>query len=790
MKKLFLSAISIALAASVYAIPHTFKEGDVLSAEKMNENFESLINSNVLRSTSVNCDEGQTINGAIKSGYNDITVSGTCNENLLYTVWRDSKGENEYQPSNKLSPRYLKLSGATADARIVDASANTENTISVNSGATLVLENITVSGGRYGVVATRNSNLLMTGGVTVEGFTERGIRVDDSSYLGVDEGGIVVSGGSTADRAFHIATGSSGWIENVSITGVKYGLYLHKSGLFINGATIEGAERGVVLDLGSQFTIYGADKPVTIANSVTSGITIWGKSHLTLADDVILNLSDGLRGIEIGQHSSMSSGGTINISNTSESGIRISGGGLNNWNGSITLSDLIGGRGIDLWQSKASINNLKLLDFNNVGSGWSPAIQITEGSNVDLENVQITGSTDEALIGIDRGSTAEIRNANISGDFDTLMMIGQSSYVGLNRSSLAGNAIGKLIGVFQLSTLTVRDSSIDSNSRGDGINLSNSSNLQLENVNIDSEDNSLYLTTGSVAQIRGNSNINSANGPSVVIDRGSGVRLGFGPKINSINDSVFEIRKSSWLDMDGFEEVGVPTENLVRQDPGPTISIRDMSFLSVGNGNYIEEVTCFGQSFVSLGGGIINDLSSSCTGDGNSGTSNNSDVGSLSDLQGSWLTTCQADGDSFSTELLEVNETDATISVSIYPDSECTTAEALFTASISNLSVGEGIDFDDGSSGYKFSLIQQGLTITPLFDEMAAQFNQYSLCGKTDWAPNQSTEVMGLSCDFEYPAKDVIQYGAYKILGSSLYLGESSPRGYPPNVDGYPFVKQ
>ena len=154
MKKLFLSAISIALAASVYAIPHTFKEGDVLSAEKMNENFQALVNSNVLRSTSVNCDEGQTINGAIKSGYNDITVSGTCNENLLYTVWRDSKGENEYQPSNKLSPRYLKLSGATPDARIVDASDNTENTVSVNSGATLVLENITVSGGRYGVVAS------------------------------------------------------------------------------------------------------------------------------------------------------------------------------------------------------------------------------------------------------------------------------------------------------------------------------------------------------------------------------------------------------------------------------------------------------------------------------------------------------------------------------------------------------------------------------------------------------------------------------------------------------------
>jgi len=56
MKKLFLSAISIALAASAYAIPNTFSEGDVLSAEKMNENFQALEQQfRGARSTNVDC---------------------------------------------------------------------------------------------------------------------------------------------------------------------------------------------------------------------------------------------------------------------------------------------------------------------------------------------------------------------------------------------------------------------------------------------------------------------------------------------------------------------------------------------------------------------------------------------------------------------------------------------------------------------------------------------------------------------------------------------------------------
>ena len=163
MKKLFLSAISIALAASAYAIPNTFSEGDVISAEQMNENFESLINSNVLRATTVNCDDGETINGAIEKGFNDIIVSGTCNENVDFTVWRDSAGEFG-DPNGKPAPRLLKLSSGSTPGVIVDTSSNNRSTITVTNGSTLILENISVQGGTHTVYATRNSNLLMTGG--------------------------------------------------------------------------------------------------------------------------------------------------------------------------------------------------------------------------------------------------------------------------------------------------------------------------------------------------------------------------------------------------------------------------------------------------------------------------------------------------------------------------------------------------------------------------------------------------------------------------------------------------
>ena len=60
--------------------------------------------------TTVDCDDGETINGAIEKGFNDITVSGTCNENVDFTVWRDSAVDGR-NPNGKLLREYVCVEG-------------------------------------------------------------------------------------------------------------------------------------------------------------------------------------------------------------------------------------------------------------------------------------------------------------------------------------------------------------------------------------------------------------------------------------------------------------------------------------------------------------------------------------------------------------------------------------------------------------------------------------------------------------------------------------------------------
>ena len=69
MKTLFLSLLLSLLASLAFAQLNTFKEGDVISAEQMNQNFEAILKkSMVVRSTTVDCDAGKTINAALTEG--------------------------------------------------------------------------------------------------------------------------------------------------------------------------------------------------------------------------------------------------------------------------------------------------------------------------------------------------------------------------------------------------------------------------------------------------------------------------------------------------------------------------------------------------------------------------------------------------------------------------------------------------------------------------------------------------------------------------------------------------
>jgi hypothetical protein len=370
-------------------VPNSFSEGDIVSAEEMNANFQHLEQqfqgTQQALAKTVNCAAGEKIGDAINNGYTNITVSGTCTENLLFF---EEWGDNTFA----LAPRYLKLTGADSTAKIVDATGGSENTIFVGSGTTLSMENITISGGTYGVAAYRNSNLLLSG-VTIEGFTQRGISIGDSSYLGVNDGGVTITGGTGSEFGIYFTNGSSGWVHTSNISNVE------------------------------------------------RAINLYAQSFTYLYN---FNFNASKRGINLGDHSTVVryQDGAGVIEGTSEYAINASQGNFYSWgSGSLTIQKLNGGRGIHMEGGASGfIANLKMPDFDNTGSGGNAAISVGYNSALSLEDAEISGSTDGALINVGNSSGIELRGLTLSGSS------ADSALIGMDRNSNA---------VIENSTITV-----------------------------------------------------------------------------------------------------------------------------------------------------------------------------------------------------------------------------------------------------------------------------------------------------------------------------------------------
>ena len=613
MRKLFLTLISLALAGSAYAQLNTFSEGDVISAEKMNENFEYLEQQfRGSRATTVDCGTsgtGSGINEAIAQGFNDITVSGTCNENLLYTVWRDDKQDGEYQPSNKLAPRYLRISGTSADSKIVDASSKSENTISVNSGSTLFLENITVSGGRRGIVAVRNSNLLLSG-VRIENFSQRGIRVDDSSYLGVDAGGVTIIGAEGAEYGVYLATGSSGWIQKAEISNVQRGISLFGgSFLYLNDFVIDATSAG-----------------------------IWQTDHTT-----IVQFSG--KGI---------------IKGTLEEALSIHRANFYSWDaGTLEIKDVRGGYGIDLYMSNASISNLELLNFDNTGSGGNPAIGVHTNSNLSLENAEISGSTDGALVSISDGSITAIRDSTLTvSSAENAIAASGSSRFNFQNSTISGSSAGSLVSISDGSSAKIQDSTIETNSADNVLIVSGTSRLELNESQVTGNvtNNIINIINGSSADIH-DSTIDMTNGDwgtailisaastlttggteitsnkiGLYVERNSFADFGSGSSIKAgrlyragavVGSSGMRIRPGSGMSSEGAAAMEIKNSsyviamdgaNIDRTDVGVDVEIGQMSSLTIWEGtDVVWEVSCWGRSLVFANeSAITNELPDDC----------------------------------------------------------------------------------------------------------------------------------------------------------------------------------
>ena len=589
MKKLFLSAISFALAASAYAIPNTFSEGDVISAEQMNENFQHL--EQQLQGAiekAVNCAAGEKIADAIANGFTNITVSGTCTENLQFSMWREDSAENG-TPTGKLAPRFLKIAGADSSATIVDTSSNTESTVSVNSGTTLFMENITFSGGQYGINAQRNSNLYLSG-VSVESFTEKGIRVADSAWLGIDEDGATIVGTENS-TGIELVTGASGWISSVTISGVDRGLNVYGGSMvYLNNYQISAVSRGITVD-----------------------------------NSRVLKSGDGSASIE----------------GTSDRAVSVSHGVFTNWDGNLEIKNLSGGRGITFWMSQGNIRNLKIPDFDKTGSGWNPAISVDANSSINLENAVISGSTDGTLIQFSKHSGGGIQNSTITttskvvgsgsvisvdtgsaieisdGSIITATSTGVGIDVGWNSllrfrdSTLAGTATdGSLIGLANGSTGEIRNSTLtDLVSNEDGIRVSGGSRLNFRDSEI-----SCTCTEGTVIDISGGSSTGIRDSNLELISGNTGV--------NVADSSELSFRNSTLSGSANYELVRVTRASNAIIQRGSELShsntsevdieVSNLSFLNVWDSS-VNSVNCFNKGYVSADEGTVADLGTNCT---------------------------------------------------------------------------------------------------------------------------------------------------------------------------------
>ncbi len=434
-----------------------FRAGDKLSASEMNKNFQYLEGQfRGARKTTVNCGtsgNGSGINEAIENGYTDITITGICKENIRATVWRESTADNN-QPSGKLAPRYLKITGANSSAKIVDATSNTETLIFVTSGATLSLKNLTLSGGQQGVVAARNSNLYLSN-VRVENFTDNGIVVADSSWLGVDEGGVVVEGNDTGFGVYLI-NGASGWMYKSNISNV---------------------ERGIVVYGGSFFYIRDTD------------------------------ISDTKIGIRVDASKLIKYEGTADINNASECGIKVTANSLfKNSSGKLTIKNIESSNPLCFEVSDSYLNDVTATGdsvFSNsrsyiTNSTFNGSIELRSGTNVLMYTSNLV-SLEKVGMRIYDNSGLRIEDSIISTTIDSIYINPKGSLTGRN-VEISSN-LGLAVYLDQNSNIWLTDSVLRSNGKS-ALVLRGNSSSELSNTTVSRVDEGFEIDLSTLSFLR------------------------------------------------------------------------------------------------------------------------------------------------------------------------------------------------------------------------------------------------------------------------------------------------
>ena len=158
-------------------------------------------------------------------------------------------------------------------------------------------------------------------------------------------------------------------------------------------------------------------------------------------------------------------------------------------------------------------------------------------------------------------------------------------------------------------------------------------------------------------------------------------------------------------------------------------------------------------------------------------------TGSLSDLEGTWATSCASDGSNYETRTLIFSGTGFTHQQRAFNDSSCTDPRYLVQWTYNNMSAGAQTTLNDGTSGYGLSGTINAVSWTVQSSSLLSYFNSSSTCGKTDWTLNVAGDITGVAdCGgSDMPSQGAAYTDKYRVSGTSLYLN---------NLSGTTFIKQ
>ena len=152
------------------------------------------------------------------------------------------------------------------------------------------------------------------------------------------------------------------------------------------------------------------------------------------------------------------------------------------------------------------------------------------------------------------------------------------------------------------------------------------------------------------------------------------------------------------------------------------------------------------------------------------------DVGSLSDLEGTWASSCINHGSSSTNYTAIFSGTNYLLQLNLFLGESCSVTYVQQQSSYSNLSASGKATLSDNTIGYLLSYQVNTYTINPQHNSVVASYNGSSTCGKSDWILNSPVDVTGVA---NCAGSDQLSNGygivdKYKVTGTSLTLNNIS----------------